>query len=865
MGNTEYSISKNNQAGKNAQMKQLKGRILLSAVLADSRSRIGWRYCGHQNDDISYAMSSIEPGTEYQTAMTLMNLHDTGCFLKVIIDTISNHDNKGIGAKKAKAAVQILHQLGRHKENLNEIGMLPQTDRKLPCMKAYISAFAWASNAGAEELFLSLERKRLIHVLTESSDTELYLFQLLPFFACTGYIFHIMENHEVKNTLVQVDLEKLRLEEKRLLGSRQFLASRILKSVTSYATKYAISVCAENHEAFLFLEYLAKSLPERTWDEAIYDSKNIIDAKMYIQTMELLTDYPRYQTKTLTLIAWTKYDRVFVKTLYKKIQTTPRQYVNETERLSLCMTAAWVLGRDDVLKFEDSAWWDDSYEGTILYAMIHKWDRFLSGLADSEKLQAVVAYLGTKCSQINANLLSDRQLIKICEQDMLSAPFPEWMKSATYDQIRAFHEIQQSTDMRLKASLTGIFQKLSESLRPETAGKRMLQFVQARNSCTDRHEISTQEAEEIVSCLCEKDLYAWAAGMFSFKPSHVLASMALPHIRGNRVFSEAKTEQDVLFVLRNLDFCRDGLEKAKEMFCQTDCNVLELKEKLQFEDAFYQKYRKESTEFLLASADIARTYADGLNESDLKKFRLIVKAAMCRKLKELKFHDGDLKNEIGFPVDEKTTDAWICDMNNTCKDKFHGVCMEDSSFNGIMTIGDRPHYTCMNYRDGSYRKCLMSYFDANKKILYRIDGSGKTIARAIFRFTKASYMNLQKHGSRLEFIDVEDTTEINEFPILFLERMYSGYQGQDRKILAKSVIQAAKEKASSMGITLVLAHDYLNFVDINENSFISGHLSFYITKSKSSAQYLDSFGGEKTSAYGEDCYMKADCFICTTN
>lgn len=70
MGNTEYSISKNNQAGKNAQMKQMKGRILLSAVLADSRSSIGWRYCGHQNDDISYAMSSIEPGTEYQTAMT---------------------------------------------------------------------------------------------------------------------------------------------------------------------------------------------------------------------------------------------------------------------------------------------------------------------------------------------------------------------------------------------------------------------------------------------------------------------------------------------------------------------------------------------------------------------------------------------------------------------------------------------------------------------------------------------------------------------------------------------------------------------------------------------------------------------------
>ncbi len=68
-----------------------------------------------------------------------------------------------------------------------------------------------------------------------------------------------------------------------------------------------------------------------------------------------------------------------------------------------------------------------------------------------------------------------------------------------------------------------------------------------------------------------------------------------------------------------------------------------------------------------------------------------------------------------------------------------------------------------------------------------------------------------------------------------------------------------------MGITLVLAQDYLDFVDINQNSFIPGHLSFYITKSKSSAQYLDSFGGEKTFGHGEDSYMKADCLICTNN
>lgn len=76
-----------------------------------------------------------------------------------------------------------------------------------------------------------------------------------------------------------------------------------------------------------------------------------------------------------------------------------------------------------------------------------------------------------------------------------------------------------------------------------------------------------------------------------------------------------------------------------------------------------------------------------------------------------------------------------------------------------------------------------------------MDGNGQTLARAVLRFTKATSADIKDGRNRLEFVDVEDTAENSEFPILFLERMYSGYQGKDKKILAESLIRATVRTA----------------------------------------------------------------------
>lgn len=239
---------------------------------------------------------------------------------------------------------------------------------------------------------------------------------------------------------------------------------------------------------------------------------------------------------------------------------------------------------------------------------------------------------------------------------------------------------------------------------------------------------------------------------------------------------------------------------------------------------------------------------------------MIVKAAMCGKLDELKYHNGDLGRETGIQMDKETATKWADDISMPCGGRFRGVCMEDSTFYGIMTMGVRPFETCMHYANGSYRGYLMSYFDTNKKILYRMDKEGRTIARAVLRLTKVSTGADVHTKGGLGFVVVEDEG-IGECPVLFLERMYSGYQGADRSSLAKDLLLAARQKADSLGLTLVLAEDYQNVLDAKQEGFRLEPASVYITRSKASSQYLDSFSGMKTYDNGEDTYLKTDCLV----
>lgn len=69
-----------------------------------------------------------------------------------------------------------------------------------------------------------------------------------------------------------------------------------------------------------------------------------------------------------------------------------------------------------------------------------------------------------------------------------------------------------------------------------------------------------------------------------------------------------------------------------------------------------------------------------------------------------------------------------------------------------MQIGEVPLRSCISYRNGPSCDCLLSCFDANKKILF-IKYNGKIVFRAILRLTKGSFVAADERKT-IEFVDV---------------------------------------------------------------------------------------------------------------
>ena len=83
---------------------------------------------------------------------------------------------------------------------------------------------------------------------------------------------------------------------------------------------------------------------------------------------------------------------------------------------------------------------------------------------------------------------------------------------------------------------------------------------------------------------------------------------------------------------------------------------------------------------------------------------------------------------------------------------------EEDRFLPVMQIGELPDKTCLSYKTGMYRKCLLSCFDSNKKIIY-ISYQGKIVLRAILRLTKASEEKMERENKEFQFVDLQRIRE----------------------------------------------------------------------------------------------------------
>lgn len=302
--------------------------------------------------------------------------------------------------------------------------------------------------------------------------------------------------------------------------------------------------------------------------------------------------------------------------------------------------------------------------------------------------------------------------------------------------------------------------------------------------------------------------------------------------RVSSVANSAKTGQDVKTILRNRksELFEMGLNAFKKAFTDLDTDSSWLKEQIEIpkehQDAF--------TSFCLdGCASIVHDYYESNRGQQAENVLLIAKATIYRLLDEVKYKD--LHKEIGYSITREQENAWrenITLMDGKVKTG------EYTDFASCMNIGVLPERTCMNYRDGAYNECLLSTFDANKKVIYVME-EDEIIGRAILRLSKLS----DEGDKDLHFEDVaEDTPENKENLVVFLERCYkNGFSGKKAAMIYRKLYDLAKRKAELLGAGLVLADDYKTVAELNGLAKKRSYI--YVSESKNGKQYLDSLGG----------------------
>lgn len=252
-----------------------------------------------------------------------------------------------------------------------------------------------------------------------------------------------------------------------------------------------------------------------------------------------------------------------------------------------------------------------------------------------------------------------------------------------------------------------------------------------------------------------------------------------------------------------------------------------------FENASYIKFDQKLLSGYLKNLTDMEPYDAGNYGQQVENVLLIAKATIYGLLDEVKYKD--LHKEIGYAITPEQENTWKENITLVDGKVKTG---EYTDFVSCMNIGVLPERTCMNYRDGAYNECLLSTFDANKKVIY-VTEEDEIIGRAILRLTKLS----DEGDKNLHFEDVaEDTPENKENLVVFLERCYkNGFSGKKAAMIYRKLYDLAKRKAELLGAGLVLADDYKTVAELNGLAKKCSYI--YVSESKNGKQYLDSLGG----------------------
>ena len=316
------------------------------------------------------------------------------------------------------------------------------------------------------------------------------------------------------------------------------------------------------------------------------------------------------------------------------------------------------------------------------------------------------------------------------------------------------------------------------------------------------------------------------------------------------------TESDAVFALNNMTALLEMTDwkQVRKDILTTDADWLDLKEKLAFSDDFVEQNRETVTEFLLqgGAAMVCALYGelDG-QELAVEALRRIVQAELMGQFYKLKYFAGDLQREIRYPVSEMQESLWKKNLS-LARGAFWAEEVDD--FYHTLRLGELPHSTCLSYRTGSQRECLLAAFDSNKKIVL-VKKDEAVVARACLRLTKGAFQ--KPPAVDFSFADLsQENMDIgkpvtSEKPVLFLESIYTfGLNDIEKEEVMKLAVSLTTQKAAELGVMAVLARRYLGCYERDE--YVLAPFYVYISKSKNGWQYLDSLGGAAYTSAKEE-------------
>lgn len=404
-----------------------------------------------------------------------------------------------------------------------------------------------------------------------------------------------------------------------------------------------------------------------------------------------------------------------------------------------------------------------------------------------------------------------------------------------------------------------VYVRLYTMLTPLPVDQRLLTLRQLIKRELVSQYTGDTELEQLGKCLLERPFSEWYRSSFG----HIrgltrrTAMELLQHYTKLQTFIPAFTaEPDAVFALNNMTALleRTDWKQVRKDILTTDADWLELKDKLVFSDDFVEQNRETVTEFLLrGGAAMVRALYGELDGQELavEALRRIVQAELMGQFYKLKYFAGDLQREIRYPVSEMQESLW---KKNLSLVRGAFLAEEVDDFYHTLRLGELPHGTCLSYRTGSQRECLLAAFDSNKKIIL-VKKDETVVARACLRLTKGAFQKPPAIDFSFADLSQENTatgkSASGEKAVLFLESVYTSRLNDiEKEEVMKLAVSLTTQKAAELGVVAVLARKYLGCYERDE--YVLAPFYVYISKSKNGWQYLDSLGGAAYTSAKEE-------------